>query len=217
MINMDGMDQHKTSVPRPRTKCKQLESAGVPLVVKLLGAIAYGRKWYGYWCLPHWPATANVTLTGLCRVLKDVQETEGGRLPPKLHLQLDNAGRDNKNHYLVGFCGMLLQERLFEEVEVHFLPVGHTHQEIDATFSKVANKVNQYGALSVQDLMELAEGAWSGVHKDVGTDRKLQGCLDHVLDFRACLPHEGPLAVVHDFSGLGTLRTALPDGSTTKR
>ena len=40
-------------MPQPKTRCKQLESAGVPLVVKLLGDIAYGQAWYGYWCLPH--------------------------------------------------------------------------------------------------------------------------------------------------------------------
>ena len=56
---------------------------------------------------------------------------------------MHNTTKDNKNHYLLGFCGMLVTEQVFREVRVFFLPVGHTHQKIDATFSLVTNNLNR--------------------------------------------------------------------------
>ena len=95
------------------------ETVGVPMTVKLLGAIVYGREWCGYWSLKQWSKTSNLTLTALCKILRSVQTSEG-RLPRKLMLQMDNAGRDNKNHFLVGFCGLLL----FDQSGNQQLPTG---------------------------------------------------------------------------------------------
>ena len=138
---------------------------------------------------------------------------------------MDNTAKDNKNHYLVGFCGMLVAERVFQEVRVFFLPVGHTHQEIDATFSRVANGLNLWGAYCLEDLMEVTQGAW-GHHEDVGTSRKVNTRFDHVLDFRRLLRYsrekrcgwgddeeeeeaeeDGPPRM-HTFYGLGTERSS---------
>ena len=118
MINIDGMDQAKTNVPNEPLKDKA-GSVGAPLVVKLMGTIAYRRAWYGFWSLPQWGSNSNTTLTALARVI--CQEQEDGRrrgrpspfLPPRLVVQMDNTGKDNKNHYLLGFAGMLLAEGLF--------------------------------------------------------------------------------------------------------
>ena len=51
MINVDGMDQAKTNIPNESLKDKG-GSVGVPLCVRLMGAIAYGRGWYGFWSVP---------------------------------------------------------------------------------------------------------------------------------------------------------------------
>ena len=213
-INADGMDQQKTNIPNPHEKTKGGEK-GLPVTTKLLGAIAYGRRWYGFWSFPQWGATANLTLTALCHIIREVQREErerGGQLPRKLQLQMDNSGRDNKNHYLLGFAGQLLSEGLFDEVEVYFLPVGHTHNKIDGTFSRVAHAIAKAGALSMPELMERARTAWSGTHAQVGTDAKSNVLLEHVLDFRRALRYGrdrlqevGP-PVLHSFSGLGTER-----------
>ena len=83
---------------------------------------------------------------------------------------MDNTAKDNKNHYLLGYYGMLLVEGLFEEVEVNFLPVGHTHQEIDQIFCLVSKKLKEHGALSIPDLMNVTAGAWTN-HKAIGSGR----------------------------------------------
>lgn len=42
--------------------------------------------------------------------------------------------QSNKCKEVMGYCGLLVQLGIFEEVEVHFLLVGHTHTDIDASF-----------------------------------------------------------------------------------
>ncbi|KAG0594344.1 hypothetical protein M758_UG068900 [Ceratodon purpureus] len=56
-------------------------------------------------------------------------------LPKRLYLQLDNSAKDNKNRFLLAFCSLLTARRIFKEVTVGFLIVGHTHQDINAYFS----------------------------------------------------------------------------------
>ena len=48
-------------------------------------------------------------------------------LPKKLFLQLDNSAKDNKNPYVMAFCSLLIARRVFKEVTVGFLIIGHTH------------------------------------------------------------------------------------------
>ena len=47
-------------------------------------------------------------------------------LPKKLFLQLDNSAKDNKNQYVMALCSMLTARRVFKEVTIGFLIVGHT-------------------------------------------------------------------------------------------
>jgi hypothetical protein len=47
---------------------------------------------------------------------------------------MDDCVKDNKNHYLLGFLSLLIARDMFEEVELGFLVVGHTHEDIDKCF-----------------------------------------------------------------------------------
>ena len=205
-ITVDGMDQNKTNIPVMREgNLSKDDTKGMALGTKLLGAIAYGYGWYGLWSYHEWGNPSNITFTGLCRVIRSVQTLRGGSLPPVLHLQMDNSGRDNKNHWLLGFCALLLKERLFQEVEVYFLPVGHTHCDIDATFSKVASRIRGKGAYSMPDLHRCARTAWTGCDKWVGSERKENVVLEEVLDFKAAFGGgPGATPVLYKFHGLGT-------------
>jgi hypothetical protein len=48
----------------------------------------------------------------------------GGSLPPRVHIQLDNTGRENKNAYVLGFCTWLVALGFVDEIRLSFLPVG---------------------------------------------------------------------------------------------
>ncbi|KAL3675267.1 hypothetical protein R1sor_025215 [Riccia sorocarpa] len=58
-------------------------------------------------------------------------------LPPNLYIQLDNSAKDNKNWAMMAFCSELVARRCCKMITMSFLVVGHTHEDVDAFFSKV--------------------------------------------------------------------------------
>lgn len=53
---------------------------------------------------------------------------------------------------------------LIVQVQVNFLPVGHTHEDVDQLFSKIATEIRRVGAESIpgwlccQDMRDLGRG-----------------------------------------------------------
>jgi hypothetical protein len=76
------------------------------------------------------------------------------RLPPILHVQLDNCWKDNKSRYVFCFWSLLVAKSIFEEVFVSFLLVGHTHEDIDATFGRWSMKLHKNDYLTLPLLMK---------------------------------------------------------------
>jgi hypothetical protein len=60
----------------------------------------------------------------------------GSPLPPLLNVQMDKATRDNKNRFVFAFWSLLVAKKVFREVYVSFMLVGHTHHDIDAMFGR---------------------------------------------------------------------------------
>lgn len=75
-------------------------------------------------------------------------------LPKNLYLQLDNTAKDNKNQYLMAFCSLLTARHIFKEVVVGFLIVGHTHEDIDAFFGKLSERLRRTDIYVLADLMK---------------------------------------------------------------
>ncbi|KAG0581688.1 hypothetical protein KC19_3G000300 [Ceratodon purpureus] len=65
-----------------------------------------------------------------------VVRLEGIPLPPILNVQMDNAAGDNKNRFVFCFWSLLVAKKIFREVYVNFMLVGHTHDDIDAMFGR---------------------------------------------------------------------------------
>jgi hypothetical protein len=59
----------------------------------------------------------------------------------KLFFQMDNCVKDNKNRHLLAFLFFLIIRKVFEEVQLGFLVVGHTHENIDGTFGYLSKKL----------------------------------------------------------------------------
>ena len=57
-------------------------------------------------------------------------------LPPILNVQMNNAMGDNKNRFVFYFWSLLVANKIFREVYVNFMIVGHTHDDIDALFGR---------------------------------------------------------------------------------
>ena len=64
-------------------------------------------------------------------------------LPPTLHVQLYNCAKDNKCRYVFCFWSFLVANRIFKEMFVSFLIMGHTHDYIDASFGRWSMKLHE--------------------------------------------------------------------------
>ncbi|KAL3133949.1 hypothetical protein ABBQ32_008396 [Trebouxia sp. C0010 RCD-2024] len=91
---------------------------------------------------------------------------------------MDNCAKDNKNCTVLGFCALLVELGVVETVEINFLPVGHTHEDIDGLFGLLVVKTvneNAFTPLEMNALFALANKAASrpqerGTRAGVGID-----------------------------------------------
>jgi hypothetical protein len=70
----------------------------------------------------------------------------------------------------MSFLTMLVHEGVFQEIVVGHLPVGHTHEDIDQLFSRLAMYLRFNDAMSRQELGECFKEAYTnkdGSHSHV--------------------------------------------------
>lgn len=65
---------------------------------------------------------------------------------------MDNCGRENKNRFLFSYLEALVRKGVFKEVFVGFLPLGHTHKDIDQVFSRTAERLRSNDAITLHDM-----------------------------------------------------------------
>ena len=63
--------------------------------------------------------------------------------PPTIRVQWDNYAKDNKIIYVSTHWLLLVAKGIFKEVFVSFLLVGHTHDDIDASFGRWSMKLRE--------------------------------------------------------------------------
>jgi hypothetical protein len=76
------------------------------------------------------------------------------KLPPTLRVQLDNCAKDNKNRYVFAYWSLLVAKDISKEVFVSFLLVGHTHDDIDASFGRWSMKLREEDFPTISLLMK---------------------------------------------------------------
>lgn len=100
-------------------------------------------------------AGCNLICTALHRVLHRLfkMHVPVGARPHIEHftIQVDNCVSENKNHILLGYLGSLVVQGIIGEVEVQFMPVGHTHIKIDQVFSRCVWTVDSLCTVSSAD------------------------------------------------------------------
>jgi hypothetical protein len=76
------------------------------------------------------------------KVLKVLKQVIGAKLlPKKLLLQMVKYVKDNKNQHLFHFLSLLTTKEVFEELQLGFHVVGHTHEDIDGKFGYLSKKL----------------------------------------------------------------------------
>ena len=76
------------------------------------------------------------------------------KLPENLLLQLDNCAGEKKNRYLFAYLSLLVARGVFKTVQLGFLMVGHTHEDIDAMFSRFSEKLRVAQTYTLPHLMD---------------------------------------------------------------
>jgi hypothetical protein len=116
------------------------------------GLYSYGRGFIGYWALPTYSQSINLSITCLQHFFDSVLSRES-RLPPYCFLQMDNAAKDNKNVVMFAYLCMLVQHNWFECVYVHFLPPGHTHSNLDQKYSVISQRLKKKDVFCLPQLI----------------------------------------------------------------
>jgi hypothetical protein len=127
--------------------------------IHVMGCINHGRGSSIVTYIDNVKQGTNVTIEVLHRELVKTIETEG-KLPKKLFLQLDNTTKQCKSKYVIGYLARLVRDGVFDEVILSFLPVGHTHEDIDQLFSRLAIWLRTHDCLSRLDLTKAAAHAF---------------------------------------------------------
>jgi hypothetical protein len=142
-------------VPKMRQTVKNIESRFVK--THLCGVLVHGIGLYAdVWIDAYHKHDSNQVITSIMHVIVDVRRRKG-RLPPTLRIQADNYTRENKNIYMFALCAALVGLGYFQEVQLCFLIVGHTHEDIDQRFSIISNTLKRTNIDSLKELLELVQ------------------------------------------------------------
>jgi hypothetical protein len=102
-----------------------------------------------------------------------------------LRIQADNCTRENKNIYMFALCTALVGLGYFQEVQLCFLIVGHTHEDIDQRFSIISNTLKRTNIDSLKELLELVQWGTSYTEAFVSARH-----LENVRDWKSFItPH----------------------------
>ena len=195
---VDGMSQGHSNLPHFANNY----SAGVNAYkLKLMGVLDHGRKKFSsYLCFPCVQSGSSLTIDCLQRNLDDWIE-EKRKYPKKIYWQVDGAG-DNANKIMLAYCEYLVSVTPIEEIVLSRLPVGHTHEDIDAHFGTIWETCRLLTISSVNEYAMCIKRAFSNIKVDViklfsvqdydtffqpYIDKKLHGyakLLDTKLQFR---------------------------------
>lgn len=138
------MDQNKTNLPHFHRKNKSAAALSF-LKTHITGSLVHDYGGLGHIDLLQWPHDSNLMLTVLLdAIIRRLQQRS--YFPCKLFIQLDNTCRENKNQYVLCFFAAMVQLGLFTEIQLGFLMVGHTHEDIDQLFSCVSRHLNRHSA-----------------------------------------------------------------------
>ncbi|KAL3698901.1 hypothetical protein R1sor_012977 [Riccia sorocarpa] len=200
----DAMDHAKTYVPRLSDKLKSLMGHVTPLPLKLRDYETYFigdcTRDLAFNTTPVHPLfaalldgdvfkTTVLEKKGLSREeyfdLQQQQDIGEGRrlrmLPPNLYIQLDNSAKDNKNWTVMAFCSELVAIGCCKTITMSFLVVGHTHEDVDAFFSKV--NVAQAGK-SIESLPHFLE-----VVHNAQSSKAYPRLIHEVADYKRHVAH----------------------------
>jgi hypothetical protein len=164
---IDGADQGAFGLPY---FAQQTKFSGTLEKMKqyVVGAVIHGNQ-HGSFLYHHialFKRGANMTIEILHDIFTRVKRQRTamgfgtGLLQGTIHLQVDNCWRENKNKYVLAFFSDLVWKGVFNKVYINFLPVGHTHFDPDAVFSRIAQRMKRGDVFTVEKFLEELHLSW---------------------------------------------------------
>ena len=145
-IISDGMQQEHCKSPY---FANQKTSSNV-VSQHIQGTIVHGFQKSLNRSLPHvlngFNVNAHVVLSDIMDRLVYCEENEEC-FPRTLFLQVD-GGAENTAKAMFGLCEFLVEQKVFSRIELSRLPVGHTHEDIDAMFGTIWTRLRSKTMLS---------------------------------------------------------------------
>ena len=189
---IDGADQKNFGLPHFPVHTKS--DSGHKLKIKIVGCLEHvlrgGERLSLYGMTEEYATGANHVIEVAHRVLERKKQ-EAGKLPPMLFVQVDNCGRENKNRYFFAYFQALVHLGVFKTIQISFLPVGHTHTDIDQSFSAVGAHLDINEALTFEDMICELSKCYAGRAKAFELDKianfsdlcEASGCLTGAEQF----------------------------------
>ena len=178
-IIWDAMDQTKCCIPHFKLQNKAWVKDTKKLQMQYGAFIVHGHGTYAY-CWDDrvkkdgdmWATLLLQTILKLYKQYKD----KGMKWPETLYLQADNAS-DNKNLAMYAVCQLLRDLGIFKKVKLSFLPVGHTHEDIDACFGALARQLNANSVYTMEELEKLWLQAWPSLNSCCYVEVSVDDCF----------------------------------------
>jgi len=130
-IEMDSMDQEKTSVPHYANPPKCLEDTGKMKMHVTCARVPSINKCFEYVYTNNLAHDSNTTVTILDQVLCDIAKSQElpselylqlkQVFPSKLYLQMDNTCRENKNVQMFGYLSLLVKLGIFKTEDLRWV------------------------------------------------------------------------------------------------
>lgn len=129
---VDGMAQTHSHIPH----FGNLSQSQTHLKLKLQGVLDHGRNFFNmFLCTHSCPSSTNLAIHTFYLNLEQ-WVVEKGHYPSKIYWQVD-GGPENANAFVYAFAEYLVAQTPIKEIYVTRLPVGHTHEDIDARFGTI--------------------------------------------------------------------------------
>lgn len=155
---IDGMSQSHCALPHKANKVTYKKK----VTQHIQGAKQHYFSKSLYRTFPHVKADTNLACHVLLREIERRQEhclENNIAMPNILFVRID-GGSENANKVFYALCEQLVRDGVFEEIEVARLPVGHTHEDIDALFGVLWRALQNKTIMTPQDWEAMARKAF---------------------------------------------------------
>ena len=158
----DAMDHTKCNVPHFKERPKEWAGCKNKIRMQYGSFIVHGHGTYGVAWDERIKKDGDMWATCLLKLIFELYheyKDKGMKWPETCYIQADNAS-DNKNKSMYALCQLLRDLGIFKKVKFCCLPVGHTHEDVDASFGALAKKLNSNNVHTFKEAEALWRQAW---------------------------------------------------------